>query len=175
MKILRVLIMFDFASTSSSKRNHLVNNPEHGSCTSPVVLQELSTGNAQITKKVPCLLVFVPFAKTLNVENVVCKIYSNKQSMNENREKARSCLENQAKRIKMSGEKCFPPIPVGSFVVIAVPEVDRDKIDAKNILVIEIIMDVTDDEYYKVGCKSGITDSLYSRNQMSEGGKQSSV
>ncbi|KAF2885698.1 hypothetical protein ILUMI_20471 [Ignelater luminosus] len=89
MKILRVLIMFDFASTSSSKRNHLVNNPEHG-------------------------------------------------------------------------EKCFPPIPVGSFVVIAVPEVDRDKIDAKNIPVIGIIMDVTDDEYYKVGCKSGITDSLYS-------------
>ncbi|KAF2892402.1 hypothetical protein ILUMI_13771 [Ignelater luminosus] len=67
----------------------------------------------------------------------------------------------------MSGEKCFPPIPVGSFVVIAVPEVDRDKIDVKNILVIEIIMDVTDDEYYKVGCESGITDSLYSRNQMS--------
>ncbi|KAF2904811.1 hypothetical protein ILUMI_01376 [Ignelater luminosus] len=67
----------------------------------------------------------------------------------------------------MSGEKCFLPIPVGSFVVIAVPEVDRDKIDAKNIFVIEIIMDVTDDEYYKVGCKSGITDSLYSRNQMS--------
>ncbi|KAF2889651.1 hypothetical protein ILUMI_16522, partial [Ignelater luminosus] len=119
MKILRVLIMFDFASTSSSKRNHLVNNPEHGSFTSPVVLQELSTGNEQITKKVS-----------------VC-------------------------------EKFFPPIPVGSFVVIAVPEVDRDKIDAKNILVIEIIMDVTDDEYYKVGCKSGITDSLYSRNQMS--------
>ncbi|KAF2888430.1 hypothetical protein ILUMI_17743 [Ignelater luminosus] len=186
MKILRVLIMFDFASTSSSKRNHLVNNPEHGSFTSPVVLQELSTGNEQITKKVPCLLAFVPFAQTLNVcssfihnkclatsnecdnsENVVCKIYSNKQSINENREKARSCLENQAKRIKMSGEKCFPPIPVGSFVVIAVPEVDRDKIDAKNILAIEIIMDVTDDEYYKVGCTSGITDSLYSRNQMS--------
>ncbi|KAF2892953.1 hypothetical protein ILUMI_13219 [Ignelater luminosus] len=67
----------------------------------------------------------------------------------------------------MSGEKCFPPIPVGSFVVVAVPEVDRDKIDAKNILVIEIIMDVTDDEYYKVGCKDGITNSLYSRNQMS--------
>ncbi|KAF2892035.1 hypothetical protein ILUMI_14138 [Ignelater luminosus] len=67
----------------------------------------------------------------------------------------------------MSGENCFPPIPVGLFVVIAVPEVDRDKIDAKNILIIEIIMDVTDDEYYKVGCKSGITDSLYSRNQMS--------
>ncbi|KAF2891182.1 hypothetical protein ILUMI_14991, partial [Ignelater luminosus] len=37
-------------------------------------------------------------------------------------------------RMYVLGEKCFPPIPVGSFVVIAVSEVDRDKIDAKNIL-----------------------------------------
>lgn len=97
-------------------------------------------------------------------ESGVCEVCVNKNSITKNRRKARKYLEIQAKKMKMNSEIKFPPIPVGRSVTIPVPEVDRSKTDARNI--IGVVMEVTSDGYYKVGCRNGIINTLYARNQI---------
>lgn len=53
------------------------------------------------------------------------------------RNKTRTFLEKQAKKVKMTSEESSPPIPVGSSVAISVPEVNQDKAYARNIIVME--------------------------------------
>ena len=48
--------------------------------------------------------------------------------------------------------------------LIEIPDVDRNKGDSNNL--IAIVLEVSDDQMYKLGTKSGILSSLYSRNQL---------
>lgn len=80
-----------------------------------------------------------------------------------NRSIARFYLEKQAKTMLKNSNQKFPPVAVGSTVRICIPEVDRNKGDLNNILA--VVMTVSDNELYRLGCKSGILQGLYSKNQ----------
>lgn len=74
-------------------------------------------------------------------------------------------LQKQAKRMKLLSDKKFGEVSVGKTVRIPIPDVDRGKGDLRNIL--GVVLEITDDGYYRVGTKSGRLDRLYARSQFS--------
>ena len=66
--------------------------------------------------------------------------------------------------MEMSSERQFPPVEPGTSVLIKIPDVDRNKGDANNL--IAMVLEVSDDQMYKLGTKSGILFSLYSHNHL---------
>ncbi|XP_071051121.1 KRAB-A domain-containing protein 2-like [Onthophagus taurus] len=94
---------------------------------------------------------------------VLCPLCSKKSVALENRQIAKENLQQQAeKMLKTSGKK-FPPVSIGTSVRVFVPEVDRGRGDARNI--IGVVLDKTDDELYQIGTKNGVIKQLYSRSQ----------
>ena len=59
-------------------------------------------------------------------------------------------------------EKNFPHGKIGDSVKIRIPDMDKGRLDSRNI--IAIILDVIDDNY-KLGTKEGQLAQLYTRNQ----------
>lgn len=47
---------------------------------------------------------------------------------------------------------------------ISIPSVDTSKVDAKNVL--GLVLEITDDGYYKLGTLNGTINCLFSRNQI---------
>ncbi|KAE9529177.1 hypothetical protein AGLY_011973 [Aphis glycines] len=81
----------------------------------------------------------------------------------DNRKKAKQNLENQAVKMKTWSDKKLKPAEVGATVRVPVPDVDKGRGDARNILA--VVIEVTDDGYYQLGTKEGLLKSLYSRSQ----------
>lgn len=85
------------------------------------------------------------------------------EGINNSRMNARDGLRKQAEKMKQISESKFPPGKVGQTVRIKIPEVDKSKVDGHNL--IGIILEIVDETFYKIGTRSGILRSLYSRNQ----------
>ncbi|KAF0703723.1 SCAN domain-containing protein 3-like, partial [Aphis craccivora] len=81
-----------------------------------------------------------------------------------NRKKAKQNLENQAIKMKTWSDKKLKPAEVGATVRVPVPDLDKGRGDARNILA--VVIEVTDDGYYQLGTKEGLLKSLYSRSQI---------
>ncbi|KAK9720575.1 hypothetical protein QE152_g21981 [Popillia japonica] len=64
----------------------------------------------------------------------------------------------------MESEKKHFPIKKGSTVTIPVPALDRGKGTLRNL--IGVIMEITKNNYYKIGTAEEILAQLYSRNQI---------
>ncbi len=64
--------------------------------------------------------------------------------------------------------KKFPPIDVASTVRIAVPTIDRNPGDTRNILA--VVLDHTEDDMYKLGTRDGVIDKLYSQSKIAPSG-----
>ena len=65
------------------------------------------------------------------------------------RRQSKECLSEQAKRMKLLSDKNFPDPVVGDTVRVGVPQVDRGKTDARNILA--CVMEVTEDRFSRLG------------------------
>ena len=65
--------------------------------------------------------------------------------------------------MKFDSDKKFPPVPVGSTVRVPIPDVDKGRGDSRNILA--IVMNVTEDGFYRIGTTQGILKQLYARSQ----------
>lgn len=85
----------------------------------------------------------------------------NESMILEAREKAHFNLVKQAKRMKTASDQSHPPLKVGDNVTIPIPDVDKGKADLRNI--IGVILEVTCEQLYRIGTKSGILDKLYCR------------
>ncbi|KAL5241360.1 hypothetical protein ACI65C_008770 [Semiaphis heraclei] len=57
----------------------------------------------------------------------------------------------------------FPEAKVGSTVQLKIPDVDRGRGDPRS--VIAVVLKITEDGFYQLGCKSGILKQLYARSQ----------
>ena len=62
-------------------------------------------------------------------------------------------------------DKRYPSAEVGDSVKVRVPDVDRSRCDARNIL--GAITAIEENGSYKIGTKFGAIDTSYSRNQFS--------
>ena len=96
-------------------------------------------------------------------EGLLCLLHKKKTRIEGARSKSFAGLEKQAKKMKFTSEKQFPPIAVGETVMVKVPEVDRSKADSKNIIAI-VLEEV--DGMYKLGTEKGRIAALYTRNQI---------
>ena len=63
--------------------------------------------------------------------------------------------------MKATSHKSHPPAKVGDNIVIPTPDVDRAKGDLRN--VIGVVLEASDDGFYKIGTKHGILQKLYCR------------
>lgn len=70
---------------------------------------------------------------------------------------------SQAKRRKTDAP--HSPANVGSTVVIPVPQVDGDRVNAGSVLA--VVLDVTEDGLYRLGTQGGVISQLYRRSQFS--------
>jgi len=59
----------------------------------------------------------------------------------------------------------FPDPSVGDSVRVQVPSVDRNKTDARS--VIACVMEKTDDNFYRLGTRTGVLKAMYVRSQFS--------
>ncbi|CAH1102021.1 unnamed protein product [Psylliodes chrysocephalus] len=85
------------------------------------------------------------------------------QNVLEARSKAAQSLEKQAKKMKATSHKLYQPAKVGDNIIIPTPDVDRAKEDLRN--VIGVVLEASDDGFYKIGTKHGILQKLYCRNE----------
>ncbi|KAK9731141.1 hypothetical protein QE152_g13877 [Popillia japonica] len=66
----------------------------------------------------------------------------NASLINRQRQEARHALAEQAKKMKISSNKKFPPVTLGQTVKVKVPDVDRSKTDQRALLA--VIMNIQD-------------------------------
>lgn len=122
-----------------------------------------------------------------STENDVAGILvTNKENITRRQLEAVEGMEKQAKRMRLESDRRFAPLEIKSCVTIPIPDVDRSKADFRNIIGIKngvnciirnitltkilfsgVVMEVTEDNLYKIGTKEGILPQLYSRNQIS--------
>uniref|UniRef100_A0A2S2QZI3 KRAB-A domain-containing protein 2 n=1 Tax=Sipha flava TaxID=143950 RepID=A0A2S2QZI3_9HEMI len=77
------------------------------------------------------------------------------------RKKANANLEKQVTRMITRSENKFPAVEVGVNVVIRIPDVDKGKTDHPNI--IGIVLEKTEYDLYRIGCKDRILEKFYCR------------
>lgn len=94
---------------------------------------------------------------------VVCPLCAKNTLAIENRISSKDNLIKQAQKMLKTSEKKFPSVELGTTVRIPVPEVDRGRGDARNILA--VVLQKNDDELYQLGTKQGVIKTLYSRQQ----------
>ena len=78
---------------------------------------------------------------------------------------ARENLKRQAKKMNKLSDKMYPSAEVGDSVKFRVPDADRSRCDARNIL--GVITAIDENGSYKIDTKFGAIDTSYSRNQFS--------
>ncbi|XP_050064946.1 uncharacterized protein LOC126553875 [Aphis gossypii] len=72
-------------------------------------------------------------------------------------------LEKQAKKMKKIFNKKFPAALIGQTVRVKIPDFDRCKIDSCTLLA--IVVEIIDEEFYRLGSKAGTLNQLFTRNQ----------
>jgi len=65
--------------------------------------------------------------------------------------------------MKMRSDKNFPDPKIGDTVRVPIPQVDRGKTDARNVLA--CVLEVTPDGFFKLGTRQGTLKQLYVRSQ----------
>ncbi|XP_050505762.1 uncharacterized protein LOC126884022 [Diabrotica virgifera virgifera] len=100
-----------------------------------------------------------------NKNDLRCLICCRKESIIVNRFQAKDGLLQQAKKMKLNSNKLLPAAKIGDTVRLPVPDVDRGRADARNIL--GVVTTVEDNMYYKIGTEKGTLPQLFTRNQFS--------
>ena len=65
--------------------------------------------------------------------------------------------------MKATSSKKFQNATLGQNVRIKIPDIDRAKMDPR--LIIEVVTDIKDEQFYELATKLGILKLLYTRNQ----------
>jgi hypothetical protein len=79
------------------------------------------------------------------------------------REAAREELEEQAKKMKATFSKKFQKLNLGQNIRIKITDFDKAKVDPR--LIIAVITDIKDEEFYELVTELGKLKALYTRNQ----------
>ena len=109
--------------------------------------------NSYICDSIPCNI------------NDLCKLCYNQEQMDSEREDAKRKTQKQADKMLELSRRRFGEAKVGDTVLLAIPDLDRGRCEFPNLTA--IVVEVHDGGLYKLGCKTGILDSFYTRNQFS--------
>ena len=95
----------------------------------------------------------------------LCKLCYTQQRMDLERAEARRKTSQQADKMLELSSRRFGEAEVGTTVLLAIPDVDKGRCEFPNLLC--VVLEKSAGGLYKLGCKTGKLDSLYSRNQFS--------
>lgn len=76
------------------------------------------------------------------------------------RQEAAARLQKKAKRMKITSDTIHEQIEVGNNVKIPFPTLDKTRNDLRNI---GVVLEVKDEDLYKIGTRDGVINKLYSR------------
>ena len=96
-------------------------------------------------------------------EKVLCNICKMSKKILAGRKDCITNLKKQGEAMMKYSNNKFSDVPIASTVSVALPEVDRCKGDLRKVLA--IVINVTDNGFYKLGTKNGILKQLYSRSE----------
>lgn len=65
-----------------------------------------------------------------------------------------------------NSNKKFPKVDVGKTVCLRIPDVDRSKSDLRNVLA--YVLEVTEDDFYRLGTRHGVLKQLFARSEFAE-------
>ncbi|XP_074040062.1 uncharacterized protein [Leptinotarsa decemlineata] len=94
---------------------------------------------------------------------LLCVPCFNSENIDKERKRSKACLEKQAKKMKANSDKKFPPVTKGVTIRVPIPDVDKGRGDLRNILA--VVMDTTEDGFYKLGTANGVLKQLYAGSQ----------
>lgn len=95
---------------------------------------------------------------------VVCAICMKDNAIAKQRSGAASGLKNQAERMLATSNQLFGAIEVGDNVAVPAPNVDKSATDMKNL--VAVVLEKTEDGFYKLGTTKGKLECLYARNEI---------
>ncbi|KAF2893875.1 hypothetical protein ILUMI_12298 [Ignelater luminosus] len=95
----------------------------------------------------------------------VLSVDQRNRNITDARKSAYDGLQKQAKRMKVISDNAHPKPDIGSTVRIPVPDVDRGRGDARSILA--VVLESTEDGFYRLGTKEGVIAKYYSRSEFS--------
>ncbi|XP_026286043.1 uncharacterized protein LOC113211782 [Frankliniella occidentalis] len=78
------------------------------------------------------------------------------------RSTARKDLQEQAQTMQKISDVKLPPASVGDTTTVYVPKADRGRGDPRN--VVAVVLEATEDGFYKLGNNDGVPASMYARN-----------
>jgi hypothetical protein len=97
-------------------------------------------------------------------EKVIEKILLERSTkIKRQREESLQSLEKQAKKMKTISNKNVPAALIGQTVRVIIPDFDRCKIDSRKLLA--VVVEIIDEEFYRIGSKAGTLNQLFTRNQ----------
>ena len=99
----------------------------------------------------------------LPLKTSLCALCLRKEIISKKRKESVDSLHVQAKKMKMRSDKNFPDPKIGDTVRVPIPQVDRGKTDARNVLA--CVLEVTPDGFFKLGTRQGTLKQLYVRSQ----------
>ncbi|KAK3922746.1 SCAN domain-containing protein 3 [Frankliniella fusca] len=91
-----------------------------------------------------------------------CTLCARAASIAGERSAASSSLKKQAEKMLKTSRQRFPPAAVGDTVIIPVPDVDRGRGDPRNVIC--VVVEVTEDNLYRLGNKQGRLNTLLARS-----------
>ncbi|XP_071053668.1 KRAB-A domain-containing protein 2-like [Onthophagus taurus] len=103
-------------------------------------------------------------AESTSLENS-CNFCNRNRNIANARKGAYDGLQAQAKRMKLISDSTHPKPQIGSTVRIPVPDVDRGRGDARSVLA--VVLEATEDGFYRLGTKVGVISKYYSRSEFS--------
>jgi hypothetical protein len=65
--------------------------------------------------------------------------------------------------MKTISNKNFPAALIGQTVRVKIPDFDRCKIESRKLLA--VVVEIIDEEFYRIGSKAGALNQLFTRNQ----------
>lgn len=92
-----------------------------------------------------------------------CPLSVRKTSILAKRKQSKDGLTQQAKQRKLQSDRNFPNPIIGDTVRVTIPQFDRGKTDARNVLA--CILEVTENNFFKLGTQKGVLKQLYCRSQ----------
>ncbi|KFD63443.1 hypothetical protein M514_24369 [Trichuris suis] len=94
--------------------------------------------------------------------NILCNLCFNIDNAGKAKVESKLNLEIQEKRMKVDSDKQFLPARLGATVRVPVPDVDRGRGDARNLLA--VVMSVRENGFYRLGTAQGVLNQLYARS-----------
>ena len=97
----------------------------------------------------------------LNHETGRCSNCSLQIRIRNSRLDSAECLRHQAKRMKAISDHSHPPAEIGQNVPVPIPDVDKGRGALRNVIC--VVLERTEDHFYKLGTLDGILQALYER------------